>query len=210
VQIPVRPLLELALRLELDSTTPRRCVIASSPELSVPSALEVSEIHSRGGCTTRFGPPSGFGHPLDGLLPPKPCRFCFTPAALLGFHPSEGSPPARWSRCYHRDRPTPVSPFVTPAVRQVGPKGPSSWALPFAGVPCRAGGMSLRPAGSSLGFRPFQGSSGQSCQGFRPDSSHVLGGEETSARRHLRVSIDCLPVSSTASREDRKKTRPPS
>jgi hypothetical protein len=33
----------------------------------------------------RYVPPSGFGYPLDGLLPPSPCRFCFTPAALMGF-----------------------------------------------------------------------------------------------------------------------------
>jgi hypothetical protein len=33
----------------------------------------------------RYVPPSGFGYPLDGLLPAIPCRFCFTPAALLGF-----------------------------------------------------------------------------------------------------------------------------
>jgi len=30
-------------------------------------------------------PPSGFGYPLGGLLLPRPCRFYFTPAALLGF-----------------------------------------------------------------------------------------------------------------------------
>jgi hypothetical protein len=30
-------------------------------------------------------PPSGFGCPLDGFIPPKPGRFYFTPAALLGF-----------------------------------------------------------------------------------------------------------------------------
>jgi hypothetical protein len=30
-------------------------------------------------------PPSGFDYPLDGFIPPKPGRFCFTPAALLGF-----------------------------------------------------------------------------------------------------------------------------
>jgi len=32
----------------------------------------------------RFGPPAGFGYPLDGLLPAQPCRPCFMPAALLG------------------------------------------------------------------------------------------------------------------------------
>jgi hypothetical protein len=30
-------------------------------------------------------PPSGFGCPLDGFIPPIPGRFCFTPAALMGF-----------------------------------------------------------------------------------------------------------------------------
>jgi hypothetical protein len=33
----------------------------------------------------RYGPPSGFGYPLDGFRPALPCRFSFTPAALLGF-----------------------------------------------------------------------------------------------------------------------------
>jgi hypothetical protein len=37
------------------------------------------------GLTTRYVPSSGFGYPLDGLLPWIPCRFCFTPAALMGF-----------------------------------------------------------------------------------------------------------------------------
>jgi hypothetical protein len=38
-----------------------------------------------GGAAARYVPPSGFGYPLGGLRPPSPCRFCFTPAALLGF-----------------------------------------------------------------------------------------------------------------------------
>jgi hypothetical protein len=33
----------------------------------------------------RLVPPSGFGYPLDGLLPGGPCRFYFTPAALMRF-----------------------------------------------------------------------------------------------------------------------------
>jgi hypothetical protein len=37
------------------------------------------------GMPTRFVPPSGFGYPLGGLLPSIPRRFCFAPAALLGF-----------------------------------------------------------------------------------------------------------------------------
>lgn len=49
----------------------------------------------RGGAATRYVPPPGFGYPLDGLLPPRPCRPCFVSAALLGLHPSELPPPAR-------------------------------------------------------------------------------------------------------------------
>jgi hypothetical protein len=39
----------------------------------------------RGRSPARQVPPSGFDHPLDGLLPSMPCRFCFAPAALMGF-----------------------------------------------------------------------------------------------------------------------------
>jgi len=35
--------------------------------------------------TPRYAPPSGFGYPLDGFLPPNPCRLYFTPTALMGF-----------------------------------------------------------------------------------------------------------------------------
>jgi hypothetical protein len=38
---------------------------------------------------TRRAPPAGFGHPLDDLLLPRPCRPYFMPTALLGFHPSK-------------------------------------------------------------------------------------------------------------------------
>jgi hypothetical protein len=51
----------------------------------------------RGVSRSRYVPPSGFGYPLDGLLLPSPCRVCFTPTALLGFHPSELSPLERFS-----------------------------------------------------------------------------------------------------------------
>lgn len=87
-RIPAVPLGELGLRLELSSTKPSRpCRSAanSSHGLRFPSALEDSEIHSLRVLPARYGPPAGFGYPLDGLRPPNPCRFYFTPAALLGF-----------------------------------------------------------------------------------------------------------------------------
>ena len=57
----------------------------SSHGLSLPSAHQGSEVHLSRVCLARYVPSTGFGYPLDGLLPPSPCRFCFTPAALLGF-----------------------------------------------------------------------------------------------------------------------------
>jgi len=43
------------------------------------------EVHRTRACLPRYVPPSGFGYPLDGLLPRIPRRFCFAPAALMGF-----------------------------------------------------------------------------------------------------------------------------
>jgi hypothetical protein len=37
------------------------------------------------GFQARYGPRSGFGHPLRGFRPSNPGRLCFTPAALVGF-----------------------------------------------------------------------------------------------------------------------------
>jgi hypothetical protein len=49
------------------------------------SARGLGDPLAAGGAGARYGPPSGFGYPLGGLRPPRPCRFCFTPAALMGF-----------------------------------------------------------------------------------------------------------------------------
>jgi hypothetical protein len=49
----------------------------------LPTAHEGRRSTNRGLC--RYVPSSGFGYPLDGLLPSVPCRFYFTPAALMGF-----------------------------------------------------------------------------------------------------------------------------
>jgi hypothetical protein len=57
----------------------------TSHGLSFPSAHEGSEVHSTRALPARYVPPSGFGYPLDGLLPPSPCRLFFVPAALMGF-----------------------------------------------------------------------------------------------------------------------------
>jgi hypothetical protein len=62
---------------------------SSSLGLSVPSAHARFEGPLVAGGQPCSVPPSGFGYPLDGFLPSNPVRFCFTPAALLGFAPSK-------------------------------------------------------------------------------------------------------------------------
>lgn len=80
----------------------------------------------------RFVPPSGFGYPLDGLLPSIPRRFFFAPAALMGFslrsQPAAEGTPAFPPGCAHL-------PF-----------------LPRNNPPPKAGGRLRRPR--FLGFNP--------------------------------------------------------
>jgi len=74
-----------SFRVFPSNTYPTAATVESSHGLSLPAALQASEVHFSQASPTRYVPSSGFGYPLDGLLPRKPCRFCFAPAALLGF-----------------------------------------------------------------------------------------------------------------------------
>jgi len=69
-----------------------------------PSALEVTGSHLRRVCLARLRCASRLSQPPGAFFLPKPCRFFFTPAALLGFGPSEVSPPD-----------SPGSPFGVPS-----------------------------------------------------------------------------------------------
>jgi hypothetical protein len=88
VKLPVHPFFEFHVPPESATTrlVHRPKSVNNSHGLSLPTA------HDRfgsplitGAADARYGPPSGFGYPLDGLLLPSPCRFYFAPAALLGF-----------------------------------------------------------------------------------------------------------------------------
>jgi hypothetical protein len=114
----------------------------SSHGLSFPSAHEGSEVHSPRALPARYVPPAGFGYPLGGLRPPSPRRFCFTPAALLGFALrsfllSQGS-----RRVSAGVDPRAVSPVGIPAAEAEGrPNGPRL--------------LGFNPCGSS--WRPDEG-----------------------------------------------------
>jgi hypothetical protein len=81
------PLFELRLRSEYYPASPSQS--AATDRLLSWASAPYSTSRIRGsldaGLPTRNVPSSGFGYPLDGLHPLIPCRFCFTPAALMGF-----------------------------------------------------------------------------------------------------------------------------
>jgi hypothetical protein len=81
------PLIELDVPLESYPASPTRPPQRSGPLMGFGSLQHSRNPRStsRGIKPSRYVPPSGFGYPLGGLLPGIPCRFCFTPAALMGF-----------------------------------------------------------------------------------------------------------------------------
>jgi hypothetical protein len=110
---------------------------------------------------SRYVPSSGFGHPLDGLLPPEPGRACFVPTAFLGFPPSELSPPERWPLRFHTRRTCLTLAARKPSGEPPGGTGDTAFqALALSGIPGLPRGFSTRtgwmlPWGSPLpGFGP--------------------------------------------------------
>jgi hypothetical protein len=160
------PLVGFRVPPEFRSASPSRAPTqgerpSSSHELSFPSALSGTEDPHTRVCLTRFGPPSGFGCPLDGFRPSEPGRPCFMPTALLGFLTPFGA-------FSSRKVPEAITPPGGPACRQpvVTPSGEPSSRTDRPRLPGLDpfGSPSLRPAlltpsdaGCSLGLYPFQG-----------------------------------------------------
>jgi hypothetical protein len=142
VRWPVEPSLRASLSLSRGQRN-----LANQPQpvsrshgLSFPTAHEVSEVHLMRVLPARYVPPSGFGYPLDGFLPLTPRRLCFAPAALLGFHPSEPSPPERYPRRHQRDGPTYRFPCRSSGTEApAGPTGRGFWAFTLPRSPSRSG-----------------------------------------------------------------------
>jgi hypothetical protein len=94
---------------------------SSSHGLLLPTAHTGSEGPLCAGTPARSGPSSGFGYPLDGLRPSEPRRFCFAPAALLGFALRSFLLPNGSRGITTRKDPLAVSPAGFPIVRDNGP-----------------------------------------------------------------------------------------
>jgi len=149
------------------------------------------------GAADCFVPPSGFGYPLGGLRPPRPCGFCFAPAALLGFALrsfllSEGT-----RRVSGRMDPRTVSPIGIPVRRsgRAGPMGRGFWVFTLSRVPGDRRGIRPPTAGCSHGLRPSRAIRRKPDPGFRPDSSLALSGCRPRERRPPAPrSINRLPL----------------
>jgi hypothetical protein len=88
VKRPVHPLVEFRVPPEFATThlVRRPRSTDNSLGLLLPSARDrFGSPLAAGVACAHYVPPTGFGYPLGGLLLPSPCRFYFTPAALLGF-----------------------------------------------------------------------------------------------------------------------------
>jgi hypothetical protein len=81
------PLFEFRLPPEYYPASPSRPAAASQllPWTLRPYSTSGTEGHLSRALPARNVPPSGFDYPLDGFRPSIPRRFCFAPAALLGF-----------------------------------------------------------------------------------------------------------------------------
>jgi hypothetical protein len=117
---------------------------------------------------TRHVPPSGFGYPLDGLLPRVPGRFCFTPAALMGFALRRFHLPGAIATLSVAKNPPAVGHAVDPEPKRQTVRHtpvPGSMSPESALRPC--GVLIRRPPAPPLGFAPL-GSAGE---GLAPDFS---------------------------------------
>jgi hypothetical protein len=117
-----------SFRVLPSNTYPTAAAVRSSHGLLVPTALEGSEVHFTRVKAARYVPSSGFGYPLDGLLPRIPGRFCFTPAALLGFTLRRCPLPEGIRDLSTGKSPPTVGLAVSPPPkRQTGPTGLGFW-----------------------------------------------------------------------------------
>jgi hypothetical protein len=153
---PVKYSLEFRLRLE--SPEPNLAgwpqPADSSLGLPLPTAHTRPEDPLLAGTPARFGPPSGFGDPLDGFRPSDPRRFCFAPAALLGFALRSFLLPNGIRGITTRIDPLAVSPAGFPIARGNGPaqQAAASGSLPPESPSRPDGGLVRQPSDAPLGF----------------------------------------------------------
>jgi hypothetical protein len=161
VKRTANPLVELGLPKSITQQylADRPQSVSSSLGLFFPSAHQEPQVHLPRALPARYVPSSGFGYPRDGFLPAIPCRFCFAPAALLGFTLRsfllpEGIPPVS-----ERKNPHTVSPVGIPAPKH-RPAGQAAVPgfCPFRESLATEHAVNTPTAGCSPGFGPSKAS----------------------------------------------------
>jgi hypothetical protein len=167
VKRTANPLVELGLPVSLTQQNLADQPKPVSPSLGLPfpSAHEEPQVHLPRALPARYVPPSGFGYPLDGFLPAIPRRFCFAPAALLGFTLRSFLLPEGIRPVSGRKNPPTVSPVGIPAPK----RGPARQATvpgfqPFRESLAIRRGVSTQTAGCSPGFCPSRASTNASAR----------------------------------------------
>jgi hypothetical protein len=114
------------------------------------------EVHqSRAMQAARSVPSSGFGYPLDGLRPRIPGRFCFAPAALMGFALRRLDLPESLTAFRLGEAPRAVSLAVAPAAkRRIGSASRGFWVYSLRKRRLPRRGFRPTTTSSSLGIHP--------------------------------------------------------
>jgi len=151
-------------------------------------------VHSSRVLPARYVPSSGLGCPLDGLLPRRPRRFCFTPAALLGFPLRSLLLPQGIRVVSARKHPRTVPPDVVPVRRGGRParRAAVPGLRPLLESSDDERGLKASIAGCSPGFFPPGVQGRKPWPRFRPASSRALASTSVlrpSSRPRLGVSI---------------------
>jgi hypothetical protein len=117
--------------------------------------LQEAEIHFTRALPARYGPPTGFGYPLDGLRSPHPGRPCFMPTALLGFTLRSFLLLGGTADVSAGVDPHTVSVTGIPAAKRwAGPVTRGFWAFTRPRVPDARRSVRAANVGCSLGFHP--------------------------------------------------------
>jgi hypothetical protein len=170
----------------------------------VPTAHQGSKVHLTRVQPARYVPPSGFGYPLDGLLPSVPCRSCFIPAALMGSTLRSVPLSEGIRRINTWMLPRTVLPVGAPVAEAKGrPSRPRFLGFYPSESPWRSDeGLTRQPLVTPLGFHPSRVCHRKPCSGSRPNSSHTLG----RAQRRIALLIGVPEYRSASDSPDTLKT----